>query len=210
MLIDKGLREFVEAAKQLKVKGVQARFALVGGEDVGNPQSVPRAELDDWVRSGAIEWWGHRADMPEVLRQATVVCLPSYREGMPKALMEAAAIGRAIVKEPKAFLFDEPLSNLDAALRSRTRIELARLHQQVKFQPTLFQMVWDIDVINVRVNQSRPSVLEFSCRIVQGLCTVFIERVRLHACQCHGGQARGHLQTGPVAVTQIGIAGVVP
>jgi glycosyltransferase involved in cell wall biosynthesis len=97
MLIDKGLREFVEAAKQLKAKGVQARFALVGGEDVGNPQSVPRAELDDWVRSGAIEWWGHRADMPEVLRQATVVCLPSYREGMPKALMEAAAIGRAIV-----------------------------------------------------------------------------------------------------------------
>ncbi len=97
MLIDKGIREFVEAARQLKAKGVQARFALVGGEDVGNPQSVPRAELEGWVTSGIVEWWGHRADMPEVLRQATVVCLPSYREGMPKALMEAAAIGRAIV-----------------------------------------------------------------------------------------------------------------
>lgn len=97
MLIDKGIREFVEAARQLKAKGVQARFVLVGGEDVGNPQSVPRAELDAWVKSGVVEWWGHRADMPEVLRQATVVCLPSYREGMPKALMEAAAIGRAIV-----------------------------------------------------------------------------------------------------------------
>jgi glycosyltransferase involved in cell wall biosynthesis len=49
------------------------------------------------VKEGVVEWWGHRTDMPEVLRQANVVCLPSYREGMPKALLEAAAMGRAIV-----------------------------------------------------------------------------------------------------------------
>ena len=49
------------------------------------------------VKEGVVEWWGHRADMPEVYRQANVVCLPSYREGMPRALLEAAAVGRAIV-----------------------------------------------------------------------------------------------------------------
>lgn len=94
MLVDKGVREFVEAARLL---GKSARFALVGGEDEGNPAGVPRAELDRWVQEGVVEWWGHRADMPEVFRQANVVCLPSYREGMPKALLEAAAAGRAIV-----------------------------------------------------------------------------------------------------------------
>ena len=94
MLVDKGVREFVEAARSL---GKLARFALVGGEDEGNPAGVPRVELDRWVKEGVVEWWGHRADMPEVYRQANVVCLPSYREGMPRALLEAAATGRAIV-----------------------------------------------------------------------------------------------------------------
>ena len=94
MLVDKGVREFVEAARLL---GKSARFALVGGEDLGNPAAVPRAELERWVAAGWVEWWGHRTDMPEVLRQANVVCLPSYREGMPRALLEAAAAGRAIV-----------------------------------------------------------------------------------------------------------------
>lgn len=94
MLVDKGVREFVEAARLL---GRSARFALVGGEDEGNPAGIPRAELDRWVQEGVVEWWGHRADMPDVYRQANVVCLPSYREGMPRALLEAAATGRAIV-----------------------------------------------------------------------------------------------------------------
>lgn len=94
MLIDKGVREFVAAAGALRGR---ARFVLVGGEDLGNPQSVPRSELDTWTREGIVEWWGHRSDMPEVLKQATVVCLPSYREGMPRSLLEAAAMGRAMV-----------------------------------------------------------------------------------------------------------------
>lgn len=95
MLVDKGVREFVAAARILGTSS--ARFALVGGEDEGNPAGVPRAELEGWVKEGVVEWWGHQADMPAVYRQANVVCLPSYREGMPKALLEAAGMGRAIV-----------------------------------------------------------------------------------------------------------------
>ena len=59
--------------------------------------AVARDVLDEWVAEGAVEWWGHREDMAEVYRQATIVCLPSYREGLPKALLEAAACGSALV-----------------------------------------------------------------------------------------------------------------
>jgi glycosyltransferase involved in cell wall biosynthesis len=97
MLWDKGVGEFVEAARVLRRRGIQARFALVGGMDPGNPAAVPRERIDDWVTEGAVEWWGMRTDMPEVLARATVVCLPSYREGMPKSLLEACAAGRPIV-----------------------------------------------------------------------------------------------------------------
>lgn len=94
MLWDKGVAEFVEAAGRLAGR---ARFALVGGVDPANPAAVPRERLEQWSRDGIIEWWGMRADMPDVLRQATIVCLPSYREGMPKSLIEAVAVGRPIV-----------------------------------------------------------------------------------------------------------------
>lgn len=94
MLWDKGVAEFVEAARRLSGR---ARFVLVGGVDPANPAAVPHDQLEQWVRDGVVEWWGMRADMPEVLRQATIVCLPSYREGMPKSLIEAVAVGRPIV-----------------------------------------------------------------------------------------------------------------
>jgi glycosyltransferase involved in cell wall biosynthesis len=97
LLRDKGVVEFVEAAKSLKTDFPNARFALIGGIDEGNPAAVTRAEVDGWVRVGAVEWWGHQADIASVYRQATIVCLPSYREGLSRALIEAAAMGRAIV-----------------------------------------------------------------------------------------------------------------
>lgn len=97
MLWDKGVGEFVEAARLLVKRGVAARFALVGGIDPGNPTAVPRERIDAWVAEGIVEWWGLRADMPDVLASSSIVCLPSYREGMSKALLEACAVGRPIV-----------------------------------------------------------------------------------------------------------------
>ncbi len=97
MLRDKGIIEFVEAAKILRSRGVKARFVLVGDTDPGNPTAVPAAELETWRDLGLVEWWGFRRDMEAVLAQANIVCLPSYREGVPKVLIEAAAVGRAIV-----------------------------------------------------------------------------------------------------------------
>jgi glycosyltransferase involved in cell wall biosynthesis len=97
MLWDKGVREFVDAAKDLKDKGVQARFVLVGESDPDNPTAVSKDILDAWQKEGAIEWWGHKENMPEVFSQAHVICLPSYREGLPMVLLEAASCGCPII-----------------------------------------------------------------------------------------------------------------
>ncbi|MCZ7559490.1 MAG: glycosyltransferase [Burkholderiaceae bacterium] len=97
MLSDKGVREFVEAARMTKASGHVARFALVGAPDPMNPASIPVAQLSAWRDEGTVEWWGHREDMPAVYAQAHLACLPSYREGLPKSLLEAAACGLPIV-----------------------------------------------------------------------------------------------------------------
>jgi len=97
MLWDKGVGEFVEAARILRAGGVRARFVLVGQPDRQNPHSVARSQLQAWVHEGAVEWWGLRLDMPAVLSHSSVVCLPSYHEGLPKVLLEAAACARPIV-----------------------------------------------------------------------------------------------------------------
>jgi glycosyltransferase involved in cell wall biosynthesis len=97
MLWDKGVGEFVEAARLVRREHPEARFVLVGDSDDGNPTAVPVRQLEAWVADGHVEWWGHRADMPAVLAASSIVVLPSYREGLPKVLLEAAATGRAIV-----------------------------------------------------------------------------------------------------------------
>jgi glycosyltransferase involved in cell wall biosynthesis len=97
MLRDKGVYEFVAAGERLRAEGVAARFALVGDPDPHNPASIPEDTLRRWSDGGAVEWWGWRDDMAAVFGQCHVVCLPSYREGLPKALIDGAASGRAIV-----------------------------------------------------------------------------------------------------------------
>ena len=97
MLRDKGVEEFIEAARILKGSGVASRFVLAGEPDPDNPASIPEARLKAWASEGVIEYWGWQEDMARVFCQAHVVCLPSYREGLPKVLIEAAASGRPIV-----------------------------------------------------------------------------------------------------------------
>jgi glycosyltransferase involved in cell wall biosynthesis len=97
MLADKGVREFVEAARIVSGRGVAARFVLVGGLDGRNPTAISERHLRGWHDEGVVEWWGHRTDMSLALAASNLVVLPSYREGLPKVLLEAAASGRAIV-----------------------------------------------------------------------------------------------------------------
>ncbi|RMD65051.1 glycosyltransferase family 1 protein [Candidatus Parcubacteria bacterium] len=97
MVEDKGVREFVEAVRLLKEKGLPIKGILVGDEDPENPVHISRERLLAWHREGIVEWWGPREDIPEVWAQSHIAVLPSYREGLPKALLEAAACARPIV-----------------------------------------------------------------------------------------------------------------
>ena len=97
LLITKGLLEFVEAAQHLKKRGLNARFAIAGTPDPGNPASVPHEKIDTWKRSGMVEIWSWQDDMPAALAKADIFCLPSYREGVPSALLEACSSGLPIV-----------------------------------------------------------------------------------------------------------------
>ena len=97
ILGDKGVHEFVGAARLLKAKGIRARFVMVGRTDPDNPTNVGDAGIARWTDEGAVEYWGFSEDMPTSLARATIVCMPSYREGLPRGLIEAAATERAIV-----------------------------------------------------------------------------------------------------------------
>ena len=97
LLWDKGLAEYVHAARLLHAEGLPIDFLLAGDPDPGNPAAVPEAEVLEWVGQGLVQWQGHVDDMPALLRSADIVALPSYREGLPKGLIEAAASGCALV-----------------------------------------------------------------------------------------------------------------
>jgi glycosyltransferase involved in cell wall biosynthesis len=97
LLWDKGVAEYVAAATQLHGEGRNLRFLLAGDPDPGNPAAVPTESVRVWERGGCIEWLGHVDDMPALLAAVDVVVLPSYREGLPKTLIEAAACALPLV-----------------------------------------------------------------------------------------------------------------
>ena len=98
LLRDKGVLEFVAAARLLRERDASVRFWLIGDPDLLNPASVTHQEVSAWKAEGIVECLGHVIDVPSLYAQAHIVTLPSYYgEGLPKSLIEAAACGRAVV-----------------------------------------------------------------------------------------------------------------
>lgn len=97
MLYDKGVEVFVEAAENLKSRYPAVQFLMVGPHDEENPSGVPVAQLAKWTASGLVEWHGSVEDIRAVYRSASIIVLPSRREGMPKVVLEAAACGLPVV-----------------------------------------------------------------------------------------------------------------
>lgn len=97
LLSDKGIREFVQAAKQVKEIAPQARFQILGNLDAGNPASIEHGELFHWIENQSVEYLGQTDDVRLYISRASVVVLPSYREGMPRALLEGMAMGKPII-----------------------------------------------------------------------------------------------------------------
>jgi glycosyltransferase involved in cell wall biosynthesis len=97
LLRDKGVLEYVEAARRLRAQGRRIRFLLAGEPDDGNPAALSAAEVRAFAADGTVEWMGHVDDMPALVRSVDVMVLPSYREGLPKSLIEAAACARPLI-----------------------------------------------------------------------------------------------------------------
>ena len=97
LLKDKGVYEFVEAARQVKELHPKARFQLLGRRNVRNPNVVPESDLKRWDNQGLVSWSGEVSDVRPIMAKSDVVVLPSYREGIPRALFEAAAMAKPII-----------------------------------------------------------------------------------------------------------------
>jgi glycosyltransferase involved in cell wall biosynthesis len=96
LVTEKGILEYVEAARRVRAKHPEARFLVAGGLDP-NPASARREDVEQWVLDGTIEWMGEVRDVRPELARASVLVLPSYREGTPRSVLEAMSMGRAII-----------------------------------------------------------------------------------------------------------------
>lgn len=96
LLGDKGVREYAQAAKRIKAKYPQTQFDLVGWID-DNPDSIEQQELDNWIKDGTINFWGKLSDVKPAIAASSIYVLPSYREGTPRTVLEAMAMGRPVI-----------------------------------------------------------------------------------------------------------------
>ena len=97
LLWDKGVGEYVEAARLVRGSFPEARFRLLGFLEVANRTAVPRSAVDSWVAEGLIDYLGESDDVRSALADADCVVLPSYREGLPRSLLEAAAMAKPLI-----------------------------------------------------------------------------------------------------------------
>ncbi|WP_180174344.1 glycosyltransferase family 4 protein [Acinetobacter sp. YH01022] len=96
LLGDKGVREYAEAARIVKAQYPETEFHLVGWID-DNPSAISQAELDTWIQEKTVKYWGKLSDVRPAIAASSVYVLPSYREGTPRTVLEAMAMGRAII-----------------------------------------------------------------------------------------------------------------
>lgn len=97
MLWDKGVGEYVAAARRVRQRHPEACFELLGFLDVQNPAAISRTQMDEWVAEGVVRYLGVSDDVREQIAASDCVVLPSYREGTPRTLLEAAAMGRPLI-----------------------------------------------------------------------------------------------------------------
>ena len=138
MLWDKGVGEYVEAARILKKHYSEVRFCLLGFLDVANPAAISRAQMDLWVAEGVVEYLGVSDDVRKWLAEADCIVLPSYREGVSRTLLEAAAMARPIVTTDAVGCRDVVEDGVNGLLcRPRDTLDLAaKLEKMINTSPS--------------------------------------------------------------------------
>ena len=130
LLKDKGIIEFIEAVKILIQKDFiiksKVRFVIVGDIDEANPSSLTKEEVENYNKEGVLEFWGFKNDMLQIFNCSSLIVLPSYREGLPKVLIEAAAVGRPVVTTDVPGCRDAIIDNITGLLvKVKNPIELS-------------------------------------------------------------------------------------
>lgn len=161
LLWDKGILEYVEAARLLRARGAAIDFLLAGEPDPGNPAAVPEHAIRGWVDEGLLEWLGHVDDMPALFRSVHCVVLPSYREGLPKGLIEAGACALPLVTTDVPGCRDVVTNNVDGLLvpvRNAKALAdaIARLHAD----PTLRRRLGDAARLKALAEFDERSVVQ--------------------------------------------------
>lgn len=141
LLKDKGVYQYIDAARSVKQKFPDSTFLLVGSPDPENPNSVMKDEIDIWVKEGVITYLGHRKDIASIFSDSNIICLPSfYGEGVPKVLIEAAACGRAVVTTNNPGCRDAIIDGeTGLCVPSKDSVSLAKAIMTLIEQPSLRQ-----------------------------------------------------------------------
>ena len=138
LLLDKGIAEFVDAARAVRARHPHARFQLLGGGGGDNPSAVPAADVEQWVSESIVEWLGAKDDVRPNIAAADCVVLPSYREGLPRSLLEGAAMGRPLIASDVPGcrdVIDDGVSGLLCEVRSACSLEAA-MERMITMTPT--------------------------------------------------------------------------
>lgn len=161
LLWDKGIAEYIEAARQLRGEGRALHFLLAGDPDPGNPAAVPEAMVRDWVAEGMVEWLGHVDDMPALFASVDVVVLPSYREGLPKGLIEAAACGLPLVTTDVPGCREVVTDDVDGLLvPARDPVRLAAAIARLQDDPALAMRVGEAARAKARAEFDERIIIE--------------------------------------------------
>ena len=174
MLWDKGIGEFIEAVRMLKSYDLEnVRFVLAGGIDTENPANIPQKQLQEWVSEGIVEWWGYQTDMPNLLSKVTIVVLPSYKEGLPKVLLEASAIGRAIITTDVVGCREIIKNDYNGILvPPQNAVALAKAISKLLFDSELRKKYIENGFASVKHNFTIEIVTEQTFILYDELCTV--------------------------------------
>lgn len=153
LLIEKGIFEFIEAVEQLKRKGLIFEALVAGEVDPGNPGSITEAQVKKWQQTGTANFLGFQRDMVSLLKNIDIACLPSYREGLPMALLEAMAAGKPIVTT------DAP--GCRATIRNGKNGFLVPIQESQPLANALEKLIVDKDLRDKMGQESRNIAIEF-------------------------------------------------
>lgn len=173
LLWDKGVAEYVDAIRQLRHQGRTFQALLAGTPDPGNPAAVPEATIRGWVDEGLLTWLGHVDDMIGLLGAVDIVVLPSYREGLPRTLVEAAACGLPLITTDVPGCREVVSDGVDGLLVPMGDSEaLAQAMARLQDDPAFARQLGDAARRKARAQFDERIVVERTMAVYAELCTI--------------------------------------